>query len=219
MVNQHYDIPRSLKRKCNDGSEALRTFYRHFFVDTYGLTRGEVDLSFLNDLSPQEIAVARDLVRRNLGTGYSHLIESAAALRDADAVPILRSMFDRESDLSRRLTISGSLWRLDRDPRFLECIAEMVASISTTLKEAHIDQILWIGDQRSVAYLIGLLDDHGRFVRYLALSRLNELEHGKSFVGETLPKTADDYKMRQDAPDFIAHMVRRLQQWNLRNGE
>ena len=144
------------------------------------------------------------------------MIEGAALLHDIDAVPILHSLLDQQSNLSRRLTIAGSLWKLDQDSRFLDCIAEMIASGSSTLKEAHIDQILWIGDQRSIHYLIALLDDEGQFVQFLALSLLNQIEHGKSFVGDTLP--ASNYKTRQSDPDFVAQMTVQLQQWNHRNG-
>ena len=59
MVNQYYDIPRPLKRKCIHGAKALRAFYRQFFVDWYALSRGEVKLDFLNHLSPDDLAIAR----------------------------------------------------------------------------------------------------------------------------------------------------------------
>lgn len=212
VKTQFFDIPRPLKRRCNEGSDALRAFYRGVFV-TFGMTRGEVDFSCVSDLRPGEIDVARELVRRNLDRGYTHLIEAAAALGDQDSVPILRALLGKHPGLSWRLTISGSLWRLGRDPVFLDCIAEMVESESTPLKEVHLDQVLWIGDERAIRYLIRLLDDPGRFVRYLALSRLNELEHSRSFAGVTLPTTATEYKARMNDQHFIETMTAHLQLW------
>jgi hypothetical protein len=214
VVNRYFDIPPALKRKCKNGSEALRCFYRHFFVDTYGLTRREVDLSFLKQLTPDELQIARDLLRRNLGRSYTHIIEGAAALGDIEAVPLLRSLLAQHSDLSRRLTIAGSLWKLARDPCFPNCIAEMVASGSTTLKETHVEQILWLGDERSIHHLIKLLNDGGSFVRFLALSHLNGIEHGERFLFKALPTSAEEYKNRQNDDYFIDHMVNRLQKWN-----
>lgn len=218
MVNQFYDIPRPLKRKCQSGSAELRAFYNLFFVNWLGVVRGEVNLDFLNQLSPNELAIARELVRRNLGKGSLHLVKGAAALKDVDALPILRTLFNNHTDLSRRLTIAGSLWKLDRDPRFLECIEQMIASDSNTLKEVHIDKVLWIGDERSINYLILLLDDGGKFVRSLALRFLNLIERGRRSSSADPQTSASDYKMLQSDPDFIGRMVTRLQQWNLQEG-
>jgi hypothetical protein len=210
VVNQFYDIPRALKRKCLRGSEAIRLFYHHFFIDSYGLTRGEVDLCFLNKLTSDELSVARQLVRLNLHLRYTHIIEATAELRDIDAIPALREMYDTETDLSRRLTIAGSLWKLTRDQCFIECINELVACKSNTMKEAHIDQILWLGDTRSIYFLVQLLDDPGQFVRSLALSRLNEIEHGEFFLGKPLPTAADEYRIRSSDHEFVNSMVKRL---------
>ena len=55
-------------------------------------------------------------MRRNLKLRYTHIIEGTSALRDIGAVPILQAMLDEESDVSRRLTIAGALWKLSQDP-------------------------------------------------------------------------------------------------------
>ena len=176
MPNTRYDIPAKAKRQSKRGSAAFQTFYRHFFVNECGLIRGEVDLSFLKDLTPQETTLAKDLIRRNLNRGYTHILQGAAALHDHEVVPQVKEMLACESNLSRRLTIAGTLWKLDKDPSFVECLYDMVQSDSNSLKEAHIDQIAWLGDERAINLLIDLLEDDGSFVRYLALSRLNEIE-------------------------------------------
>ncbi|MFN0019184.1 MAG: HEAT repeat domain-containing protein [Pirellulaceae bacterium] len=215
MSNTEYDIPKEVKRylKGRGSTPAFRDYYRNFFVSTYGLSRREVDLSFLKNLKPHEAELAKDLIRRNLACGYSHIIEGAAALHDREALPILREMLSREVNLSRRLTIAGSLWKLDKDSSFPDCLREMADSASDTLKEAHFYQIAWLGDKRAIALLFELLEDKGRFVKYLALSRLNEIELKKRFIGDPLPHTADYYLSLKDDDDFLQTMVDNLNGW------
>ena len=52
-----YDIPDEVSRGPH--SPAFEQFLRNWFGDTYALTHGELDLSFLDDLPPEELALAR----------------------------------------------------------------------------------------------------------------------------------------------------------------
>ena len=109
-----YDIPEEVARGPH--SPAFAKFLSNWFGDTHALTHGELDLTFLEDLTAEELELAQEMVRRNLKLKYTHIIEGAAALHDIAAVPILRAMFNEESDESRRLTIAGALWKLIKDP-------------------------------------------------------------------------------------------------------
>lgn len=192
-----YDIPQDLVRGSH--SPAFTEFLRQWFIDTRALVNGEADLTFLKDLSPQEVEIARQLLRRNLKLRYTHIIDGTAALCDVDAIPILKAMLSTEEDPSRRLTIAGALWRLSRDDSFVTTLHQMVASKNATLKQAHIDQVLWLRDGRSVDMLVDLLKDEDGFVRYQALLLLNRLEFGKSFLGaHELPRQASDYEKRRN---------------------
>ena len=219
MSNTIYDIPVEAKRQSKRGSHAFQKFYRHFFVNSTGLIRGEVDLSFLRELTPDETSLAKDLIRRNLKLNYTHIIDGAAALRDREAVPQLRDMVARESDLSRRLSIAGALWRITKDPIFLECLRDMAKSDNESLKEAHIFQVLWLGDQHAINLLIDLLNDPGSFVRHLALLALNAIEHRKHFhcSSDDLPCGPSDYIARKGDKEFINVMVQNLCQWHNAN--
>ena len=139
-------------------------------VNSWWFTRGDVDLGFLEGLTAEERDLARSLLRRNLSLNYVHIIEGLALLKDTSAVPELRRMLALETNLSRRLTLTGSLWKLDRDERFADCLREMITSDRSGLKVAHINQILWLEDERSLDLMTDLLDDKDDFVRYLALS-------------------------------------------------
>ena len=159
--------------------------------------------------------IAKDLIRSNLKLNYTHIIDGAAALRDREAVPQLQDMLARESNLSRRLSIAGALWKIIKDPIFLECLRDMAESDDDTLKEAHMYQIPWLGDEHAINLLIDLLQDSGSFARHLALSALNAIEHRKHFLcsSDELPCGPSDYISRRDDMEFMNVMVQNLRQW------
>ena len=212
-----YDLPEQIFKQPHP--PAFKEFLHHWFVNTWGLSRGEVDLAFLNDLTPEEREIAKDLIRRNLGLKYTHIIEGVAALHDVSTAPILRSMVDEETNASRQLTIAGVLWKLTSDPIFIDCLSRMKASDDATLKQAHFHQILWIGDDRAISFLIDLLDDADRFVRFLALSTLNRLEFNRQFFvpAKQLPRQPDDYRRRRHDSSFRQLMTVHLRASNARS--
>jgi hypothetical protein len=193
-------------------SPEFREFYGHYFVNSLGLARREVDLAFLERLDSAERGLAARLLRSNLHLRYTHIIEGFAELRDASAAGELRAMLQDEPDLSRRLTIGRTLWRLERDPSFVALLAEMIRAKSPTLRQAHLDDVLLLEDERSIHLLIDLLDDSDSFVRFLALSHLNGIEYKKSFLvpAQELPHDAGYFRNRRTDPVFIAGMVEHL---------
>lgn len=167
-------------------------------------------------MTPEETSLAKELLRRNLALKHNHIIEGLAALNDTDAVPRLREMLSAEQDLSRQLTLAGVLWKIVGDPIFIECLNAMVASDNGTLKAAHLRQVLWLDDERAIDFLIELLDDRDRFVRFLALSTLNQLEFQTGFAlpDRELPRQPEDYRRRQNDAAFRALMVDHLKARN-----
>jgi hypothetical protein len=210
-----YDLPDELIPKPH--SRAFADFIKYWFFQPMALSRRELDCSFLHDLTPVELHAARKLIRVNLQTRHIHIIDGAAALEDVEAIPILRAMFADESEESRRLTIAGSLWKLARDPVFVDCLEKLVASPNHILKQAHYYQVLWLKDARSIDFMIRLLDDADDFVRSLALSTLNTLEFGQGFdePSHQLPSQPDTYRARKNDPAFRSHMLAQLQSLNL----
>jgi hypothetical protein len=141
-------------------SPAFAKFLSSWFGDTYAITHGEQDLTFLEDLTTEERELAREMIRRNLKLKQNHIIEGASALHDIAAVPTLRTMFNEESDVSRRLTIAGALWRLVKDPIFIECLERAKTSGSL----GYFDQlmVLWLDDSRALDILIDVLPQRDR---------------------------------------------------------
>jgi len=199
-----YDIPSELR--ATPVSPELEKFVGDVFVyaGRDGITTPR--------LSPDELALARLTVRRNLSLNFVHVISAAGVLRDHEAVPQLSSMLARESDESRRLSIAGSLWQIERHPAFPECLRVMVDGDNAILKQAHIDQVMWLQDERVVDLLTELLEDDDTFVQHLALSKLNRIEHKKDFLcrSNELPSQSPHYLTARHDPQFRTMMVRHL---------
>ncbi len=211
MFDEEYDIPDELIR---GHSPEFDRFLHHWFEDSTRLIRGERDLGFLDELTPKEREAAGQLLRRNLKLKYTHIIEGFAAIRDVSAVPLLRQMLALEKDLSRRLTIAGVLWKLCKDNAFVECLKELKACRNAILKQAHFHQILWLGDEQAIDFLIELLDDPD--VHSWALMELNDLEFGERFFvpPDELPCQSNAYRKRRYDPKFLALMVDQLRERN-----
>jgi hypothetical protein len=92
-LSDTHDVPATVA--SGDHSPAFAKFLSNWFGDTTRLTHGGLDITLLNDLTHDELSVARELIRRNLHLKLSHIIQGAAALDDAEAVPILRAMLEK----------------------------------------------------------------------------------------------------------------------------
>lgn len=212
-LSDTYDLPDDIA--CGDHSPAFREFLWNWFGDTRALTMGEVDISFLDNLTPQELTVARSLIRRNLGLRYNHIIQGAAALHDVEAAPLLREMLGDEPDESRGLIIAGALWNLVRDPVFVTRLYRAKSKGSRLLIAAHLYQVLWLDDGRAVDFLIDLMDR--KELRPWALPLLNELEFGRQTRSLRLaqkPHQPDDYRVLQLNPAFREKMTAAVRRWN-----
>jgi hypothetical protein len=221
------DIPADVLH--GEHSETLFKFIWYWFCDTQPVTHGELDLRFLKELSPEEAAIAKSLLRRNLRRKYTHLIQGSAALGDTEAVPILRQMLDEEEDSSWRLTISGALWNLVRDPVFLTCLDQAKEEGRrrwTWLHRgnkphrrlflgAHLFEVLWLDDERAVDFLIDLLDQRDWLVRAGVLGMLNTLELGRRVIDRReMVFTPDDYRRRRADPEFRRKLTEAIRKWN-----
>jgi hypothetical protein len=172
-LSDSYDVPQEVV----DGphSPAFREFLLTWFGSTVRIYFGLPNLTILNALSPDEITLAQQLVRRNLKCRYIHIINATWALRDTSAAPLLRGMLKDELDESRRLTIAGALWKLVRDPVFLEYLEQAKKS---GLIATHLAQVLWLDDERALDFLIDLLRQDDEDKRKVALiRRRNLLQH------------------------------------------
>ncbi len=153
-LSDMYDVPQDVV----DGLHSQA--FRQFLLNWFGSNRVSFAerLRSVNDLTPEEVTVGRELIRRNLKCNHSHIISGTWALGDLEAVPLLRMMFDHEQDESRRLLIAGALWKLSSDPVFIECL---IRAKKSGLLEVyfHLEQVLWLNNERAIDFLIDLLPE------------------------------------------------------------
>jgi hypothetical protein len=168
-----YDIPQEVVDAPH--SPAFREFLLTWFGSSRRIYFGLPDLTVLKDLTPEEITLAQQLVRRNLKCRYIHIINATWALRDTSTAPLLRMMLEEEPEESRALTIAGALWKLVRDPVFIQYLER---AMGTGLITAHINQVLWLDDGRALDFLIDLLPEEDEDERKAGLiRRRNILSH------------------------------------------
>lgn len=234
------DVPDEVARGPH--SPALKTFLWEWFGYGRELMDGALDRIFIKDLTPEELAIARDMVRRNLKLRQDHIIEAVADLNDVDAAPILRTMLAEEPDESRRLVIAGTLWKIARDPAFIEVLNR--AKTKPGLSYMVVTRALWLDDYRAVDFLIDLLHEKDRectlwrvqrrrsfhmpFRRFwsrlitirpiehpgnYALMFLNRLEFGQE-VGPELKHLPSYYRMRRNELAFRDSMTAAVHRWN-----
>jgi hypothetical protein len=209
-----YDIPEAVA--AGPHSPAFARFLWNWFGNPIALSRGELDLTFLNDLTQDELSLARELIRRNLPVKHNSIFQGVEALSDVEAAPILRKMLSEETDLSWRLTISGALWRLNRDPVFIKCLEEAKSVRPSIFQGVHLWQVLWLDDERAVDFLIDLLDQRDWPTQSMTLGLLNQLEfgHPMGIPARKMPHQPADYsRLRGDAA-FRTHMVAAIHELN-----
>jgi hypothetical protein len=213
-LRDSYDIPEDVA--AGSHSPSFGNFLWSWFGDTYAVTHGELDLTFLDDLTPEELSLARELIRRNLRLKRNHIIEGASALHDVDAAPILLKMFHEEPDISRRLTLAGALWKINRDHVFVECLDEAKATHGGIFAFRHLLQVLWLDDERAVDFLIDLLNAKEWMTQSMTLGLLNELEFGRrmGIPAREMPHQPADYRKMRADPAFRAQMVSAIHKRN-----
>ena len=77
-----YDIPESVA--AGPHSPAFAKFLWNWFGNPMALSRGELDLTFLNELTPEELSLAKELIRRNLRVKHTRLFQGVEALHDEE---------------------------------------------------------------------------------------------------------------------------------------
>lgn len=240
ILRDSYDVPEEIARGPH--SPAFREFLYNWFGDTVALTHGELNLGFLRELTPEELTVARELIRRNLKLRQNHIIEGAGLLADPEAVPILRKMLAKD-DGGWALVIAGALWRINRDPVFLDVIANSKGRLS--LFGFWNWKVLWLDDERAIDILVDALplEDREsapwRFMRrfcfrwpfrrtlgrlysahrnkglenYWAWTALSNLEQGHTLTLEER-NPPSYYRQRWQEPEFRAFLLDKLHKWN-----
>ena len=154
-LRDNIDVPDDVLRGPH--SPALHAFLWNWFG--YGRERDEVQ-GCIKALTPEELEIARDMVRRNLKLRQDGITQAVAELNDVSAAPILRAMLEEEPNESRRLVIAGTLWKIVRDPVLIKVLDH--AKKYQSLGFMVVTRALWLDDFSAVEFLIDLLHEKDR---------------------------------------------------------
>ena len=190
-------------------SQAFKNFYQNHFVDSYGLSRREVDISFFKTMTDEEREVARRLVRYNLKLRQVHLFQAAGELKDEQALPILYEQLNNNTDLSWRLSIGQAIWKINGDEMYLQLLRNLQNHPNGTMKAAHFEQVTDFKNNESIEMLFEYLDDPDNFVRHLALSKLNYLSTGMHALEHRFDRIY--FLKRRKNETFKRELLRNLQ--------
>jgi hypothetical protein len=119
--------------------------------------------------------------------------------------------------MDRQLTIAGALWKINRDPVFIETLRKVRAARPSLFQYFHAFKVLWLDDERALDFLIGLLDVKDAMVQFTALKILNELELGRRMPGvfaRDMPHQPADYNRQRNDPAFRTRMVEAIHRRN-----
>jgi len=192
-----------------DYSSAFKEFYHNHFVQSLGLSRREIDLSFFDEMTVDEKELAKRLIRMNLKERRTHIIEAAGFLNDEEALPLLYDLYYTTEDLSWHLTIGRTIWKLKGEIHYAELLRKLKSHPGDDMRQAHFHQVTDLKNMESIEMLFGYLNDKDSFVRHLALSRLNQIETGKfSF---DLQYESNHFLDKRTDDDFKHGLLRKLQ--------
>ena len=82
----------------SDYSKAFNEFYSAHFINSFALTRGDIDTSFFNEMTNAEKEIAKRLIRQNLKLRQTHLFTASGQLKDNEALPILYEQLNNNPD-------------------------------------------------------------------------------------------------------------------------
>ena len=209
MTDPELDI--HLDKNISDYSPAFRDFYSNYFVDTMGLTRGEVNVrEFLDKLTEEEKELACDLLRRNLHLRYYHLIEGLGHLRDKKAIDPLDKLLTQETKYEWQLIISATLWKINQDKRYFDFIRQLSTRGSATMKWIYMGHVLNLPNEEAISILIGFLPDSDALVNSNALRLLNAIEFGRSKSYDKIVHDSVHYNNHRQDILFITEMADKL---------
>lgn len=209
-LRDSYDIPEDVSRGPH--SPAFAQFLWNWFGDTTLLLRGELDLTVLNDLTPEELAVAREMVSRNLKLRYTHIIEGVSALH-----PVFPDCLQHAKASGNRFLMSAHLLQvlwLD-DARAIDFLIDLLPDIDR-------ESLFWRIIRRltfhpAFRWILFLVHTNAKDAGPYALSLLNRLESGdvKSEPPREMWHLPSDYRKRRNEPAFRESMTAAIHKWNV----
>jgi hypothetical protein len=158
-------------------SAAFERFRFSFFEDPDSPRNG-LDMKALAALEGEERGRAEDMLLQYLPDTRG--VIGLGALGSRRAEPALVQLFEAEqgSDSSARIYLAKALWQIRPDPRWLDAVAEELASADEPMQRlTAVEALYHFRDPASVRALVKSLDDPEGLVRHHAARGLLAL-HG-----------------------------------------
>jgi len=157
----------------SDFSSAFKDFYSAHFINSFALTRGEVDTSFFISMTAAEKEIAKRLIRQNLKLRQTHLFTASGQLKDKEALPILYEQLQNNTDFSWQMTIGQAIWRINGDELYPKLLEQLKNHPSEIMRIAHFEQVLDLQNEQSIDTYFEYLNDSNRIIKSMTLSKLN----------------------------------------------
>ena len=163
----------------SDFSKAFKDFYSVHFINSFGLTRGDVDTSFFASMTNSEKEIAKRLIRQNLKLRQAHLFTASGQLKDKEALTILYEQLENNDDLSWQMTIGQAIWRINGDSLYPKLLTQLKNYPSELMRQAHFEQVLDLQNEQSIEAYFDYLNDSNSIITSMTLSKLNYWLTGK----------------------------------------
>ncbi len=182
----------------------VRRLLEDFIVGNVDVARGEAELDYLEELTPEERRFAIELLLLNLQPPRSTVLLGLAALGAREVVPTLVGLLTQVDSLSRRIEIARCLTTITQDPTHLRTpLSEaMDRRGDPNIKAAHFSDIQLLPAGEQVEMLLHLLDDRDSLVRAHTLRELNALYARKQYVSGDLPLKLKFFKKHRNDPEL-----------------
>lgn len=189
-------------------TNSFRLFLKYYFGDdTFGMYRQYGPKpEFMKRMTLSERSMACDLIFKNLDADYPILFDALGKLGNDSTVKELHRRIEESDNVALKVLMGSSLWRLNRDPIFIELLDELKESGDVTAKRRRLCVVLDLRDQRFVDYLTDYLDDGDQEVRDEALNWLRLLDTDSTIVDEN-SKSADYYRDYRKSQKMRKRMV------------
>lgn len=199
-------------------SREFRKFIFYYFIEGMYVLRQEIEVSFLDSLTPKERLLAKQLVRNNLRLDHTILYYGAKGLKDYGSVPYLIRRFATETDYGLLLEISQAIRKITDDnfyrQPFKSSLQDMsdtdIRDITISYQTLESEHLAGIPDKQPIEILLSALDYSTEYVSVAALLELNYIESNVRHRESLLPHNAEYYKAKQGQDDFLEEMDNKL---------
>jgi hypothetical protein len=157
-------------------SENFKDFYYYHFINSNELSKREIPIDFFKNMNPEEKEIVKHLIRNNLELRKTHLFDASGILKDKMALPILFEQFEKDENLSMKLTIGRAIWRITEYQNYEKILRELAMSNNENLKYNHFEKFSDLTQKVKIELLTQMVGDNETPSERKAFETLNILQ-------------------------------------------